>query len=71
MRILKRLLIAIGLLISGLVAFAFALPNQFNVARSQHENRLRRTAIGPRREMVLGKQERRQWRNGIHCRRAE
>ena len=34
MRILKRLLIAIGLLISGLVAFAFALPNQFNVARS-------------------------------------
>ena len=34
MKILKRLLIAIGLLIAVLVATAFALPNQFNVARS-------------------------------------
>ena len=32
MKILKRLLIAIGLLIAVLVAIAFALPNQFNVA---------------------------------------
>ena len=34
MKILKRLLIAIGLSIAMLVAIAFALPNQFNVARS-------------------------------------
>ncbi len=34
MKILKRLLIAIGLLIAVLVAIAFVLPNQFNVARS-------------------------------------
>ena len=34
MKILKRPLIAIGLLIAVLVAIAFALPNQFNVARS-------------------------------------
>ena len=34
MKILKRLLIAIGLLIAVLVAIACVLPNQFNVARS-------------------------------------
>ena len=34
MRILNRLLISIGLLIAVLVAIAFVLPNQFNVARS-------------------------------------
>ena len=34
MKILKRLLIAIGLLIAVLVAIAFTLPSQFNVARS-------------------------------------
>jgi uncharacterized protein YndB with AHSA1/START domain len=34
MRILKRLLIAVALLIVVLIAIAFALPSQFNVARS-------------------------------------
>ena len=34
MKVLTRLLVGIGLLIVLLVAIAFALPSQFNVARS-------------------------------------
>ena len=80
MRIVKRLLIAIGF---GCNCFYAAQPIQcrpidhhqragrkifppnrhhppmeklerVEPARSQHENRLRRTAIGPRREVVVG-----------------